>query len=185
MNRYVAILLFAAGCGGAREQPAASADTTRGSAKFAVRPDSFGPIPLGVPVAQATEPLGDSAVVNFAASETCAHWTAPSMPHGTRLMILRDSASAALRVERAEVDSAGVLTAEGAGVGDPESRVLELYAGRVVVQPHKYTGPTGHYLVVASPRDSMYRIVFETDGQHVVRYRAGRRPAVDFVEGCG
>ena len=106
------------------------------------------------------------------------------MPRGTRLMILRDSASAPLHVERAEVDSAGVLTAEGAGVGDPESRVLEMYSGRILVQPHKYTGPVGHYLIVASPRDSMYRIVFETDGQRVVRFRAGHRPAVDFVEGC-
>jgi hypothetical protein len=99
-------------------------------------------------------------------------------------MVLRDSARGVLMVERVGVDSAGVLTAEGVGIGDPEVRVVELYSGRVSVQPHKYTGPTGHYVVVTSPRDSMYRIIFETDGQKVLRYRAGRRPAVDFVEGC-
>jgi hypothetical protein len=31
----------------------------------------------------------------------------------------------------------------------------------------------------------MFRIVFETDGQRVTRFRAGRLPAVQYVEGCG
>jgi hypothetical protein len=29
------------------------------------------------------------------------------------------------------------------------------------------------------------RIVFETDGKKVVKYRSGRLPAVEYVEGCG
>ena len=32
--------------------------------------------------------------------------------------------------------------------------------------------------------DSMYRIVFETDGPRVTQYRSGRVPAVDYGEGC-
>ena len=28
------------------------------------------------------------------------------------------------------------------------------------------------------------RLIFETDGQRVVRYRAGITPAVKYVEGC-
>lgn len=106
------------------------------------------------------------------------------MPAGTSLMVLRDSAGALLRVDRVDIDSAGTLTREGAGVGDGEARVDSLYGKRLQVQPHKYT-PEGHYLIVTSERDSTFRIVFETDGQHVTRYRAGRRPAVDFVERCG
>ncbi len=93
-------------------------------------------------------------------------------------MVVKDT------VVRVDVDTAGVLTGEGAGVGDPEERVVTLYAGRVTVQPHKYTGPEGHYLVVSIPPDTLLRIIFETDGRIVTRYRAGRRPAVDHVEGC-
>jgi hypothetical protein len=37
---------------------------------------------------------------------------------------------------------------------------------------------------VTDPADSMLRIIFETDSGRVVRYRAGRRPPVDYVEGC-
>ena len=75
-------------------------------------------------------------------------------------------------------------TREGAAVGDAEEKVLSLYGARARVEPHKYTGPVGHYIVVASPGDSNFRMVFETDGQRVLRFRAGRRPAVDFVERC-
>jgi pyruvate/2-oxoglutarate dehydrogenase complex dihydrolipoamide dehydrogenase (E3) component len=75
-----------------------------------------------------------------------------------------------------------VLTEQGAGVGDSEQRISELY-GRVTVQFHKYR-PEGRNLIVTDPADSMLRIIFETDSGRVVRYRAGRRPPVDYVEGC-
>ncbi|MGQ0538137.1 MAG: hypothetical protein ACT4R6_04255 [Gemmatimonadaceae bacterium] len=50
--------------------------------------------------------------------------------------------------------------------------------------PHKYTGPTGHYVIVQTTGDTLHRLIFETDGSRVVRFRAGRSPAVDYVEGC-
>lgn len=150
---------------------------------WSVHPDSVGPIPLGASIAEVATALGDSIHVDLSASDGCRQIRLPSMPRGTSLMALRDSAGA-VRIERVDVDSAGVLTAEGAGVGDAESRVLDLYRGRVGVQPHKYTGPRGHYLVVTNPGDTLHRIIFETDGQRVLKYRAGRRPAVEFVEGC-
>lgn len=61
---------------------------------------------------------------------------------------------------------------------------MSLYPGQVTVQPHAYTD--GHYLVVTPPAaaDSSFRIVFETDGQKVLRYRSGLVPAVEYVEGC-
>jgi len=99
-------------------------------------------------------------------------------------MITRDSASAPTNVERVDVDSAGVLTREGLGVGDTEARVREVYGDKARVEPHKYV-PQGHNIVVTDSRDTLHRIVFETDGQRVVRFRAGRRPAVDLVERCG
>lgn len=88
------------------------------------------------------------------------------------------------RVARVDVDSAGIRTAEGAAVGDAEARVRELYAGRVTESPHKYTD--GRYLTVTpqAAADSALRLVFETDGAKVVRYRAGRMPEVEWVEGC-
>lgn len=82
-------------------------------------------------------------------------------------------------VARVDVIGPSVRTAEGARVGDTEARIRELYpAARA--EPHKYTD--GRYLVadIAPGR----RLVFETDGRRVTRYRSGAVPAVDWVEGC-
>jgi hypothetical protein len=87
-------------------------------------------------------------------------------------------------VARVAVDRAGVATASGARVGDTEERVASLYPGRVRVTPHKYE-EGGHYLTVNAADDSSFAIVFETSKGRVTRYRAGRRPAVEYVEGCG
>ena len=81
---------------------------------------------------------------------------------------------------RIDVHSRAVTTPDGDRVGDPEADVLARHPD-AAVQPHKYTD--GHYLVVLSP-DSSRALVFETDGTHVTEFRAGRRPAVEYVEGC-
>jgi len=100
------------------------------------------------------------------------------LPAGVRVMLSHDT------IARVDVDSTStVRTVDGAGVGDSETRIRQLYT-KVQTQPHKYV-TNGHYLSVASPNDSTRRIVFETDGITVRRYRVGRQPEVDFVEGCG
>lgn len=164
---------------------ATATTTSTSTSQWAVRPDSFGVVPLGVPFGQASAALDHSISIPVADDNSCHMVRSPSMPRGTSLMALREAAGQPVRIERVDVDSAGVLTAEGVGVGDSEASVMERYRDRVQVMPHKYTGPTGHYLVVASRSDTSFRMVFETDGQHVTKYRAGRRPAVDFVERCG
>lgn len=100
------------------------------------------------------------------------------LPAGVHVMLVNDT------VVRIDADSTSTLkTIDGAGIGDTEARIHQLYA-RVETLPHKYV-PDGHYLSVASPNDSTRRIVFETDGNAVKTYRVGRRPEVDFVERCG
>ncbi len=87
-------------------------------------------------------------------------------------------------VVRIDVDSLPIATKWGDRVGDSEVMVLARHAGRVLVEPHKYTGPEGHYLIVTAPGDTLHRLVFETDGERVTEYRAGLRPYVEWVEGC-
>lgn len=87
--------------------------------------------------------------------------------------------------EIARVDISGespVASAEGARIGDTEQRVLELYKD-AVVEEHPYQGPEGHYL---RTRDAggQHGYVFETDGKVVERWRAGRYPEIEWIEGC-
>ena len=65
-----------------------------------------------------------------------------------------------------------------------ETLKTALYSGRVTVEPHKYTD--GHYLVVrpSAPADSAFRLIFETDGTRVTRFRSGLQPQVAWIEGC-
>ncbi len=88
-------------------------------------------------------------------------------------------------VARVDVNDSAITTANGAKIGDTEDRIRELYGARVTSQPHKYDD-RGHYLIIAplSPADSAFRIVFETDGKTVKTFRAGRRPQVEYIEGC-
>lgn len=158
-------------------------DSSGGSAatgQWVVSVHGIGPIRAGMTLDEARaaagrplEPLGMTED-----PDACHYARLGGAPAGVSFMIEHG------RVARVEVDSAGVRTAAGAGVGDTEQRVEQLYDGRVAVTPHKYT--SGHYLTVSpsAPADSVYRIVFETDGRVVTQYRAGIRPAVEYVEGC-
>jgi len=100
-------------------------------------------------------------------------------PAGVRFMVEQG------KIVRVDVDSSGVRTAAGAEVGMSEVDVRGRYPVGLRVQPHKYD-PKGRYLVLQGmqPADSARRLIFETDGQRVVRYRAGITPAVQYVEGC-
>lgn len=136
----------------------------------------IGPVRAGMTLAEAGRALG---VPLSADSASCTYVRPPGVPVGVSFMIVDG------RVARVDVDSGAVRTTAGAGIGDSETRVRSLYAGRVAVQPQKYTA--GHSLVV-TPRaraDSAYRLIFETDSGVVTRYRAGALPAVAWVERCG
>jgi hypothetical protein len=107
------------------------------------------------------------------------HYVHPSsFPPGARVMMVNDV------IARIDIDSSGIRTTEGAQVGDPESRVFDLYDGHVASLPHKYL-KDGHNLVVWQTSNVTSRMIFETDGRKILRYRVGHPPAVDLVEGCG
>lgn len=183
MTRFMIVVatLAMAGCGG--ETPPPSPPPEQGAADpagptWVVSPLGVGSVQIGWTVAELNQHLGESLRPTYQISDECDQLRPAAFPRGLSLMVILDT------VMRVDVDTTGIVTAEGAGVGDSEDRVLSLYAGRVEVQPHKYTGPAGHYLIVSVPGDTLSRIIFETDGRSVLNYRAGRRPAVELIEGC-
>jgi hypothetical protein len=136
----------------------------------------IGPVRVGMTVAEA------SAVVPGGAphpeTQECAYVGLSGLPEGVSLM------TEGGRIVRVDVDdSSQVATARGARVGSTEASVLALYPG-ARVQPHKYED--GHYVVAipGAPADTVHRLVFETVGGVVKRFRGGVIPAVEYVEGC-
>jgi hypothetical protein len=158
--------------------PRPAGDTT-----WALRFDGAGPLRVGMTVDEARAALGGDfrpdgqAVGTVDGPEGCQYARSGRLPDG--VMVMLEGA----RVVRVEVGSGNVATVEGARIGDPEARIQQTYPGRVQVQPHKYTD--GHYLVVRpADGDTTRLLIFETDGSRVLRFRAGQRPQVEYVEGC-
>ena len=199
--KIISVLLVAVvGCTVASEKAADTrADTTTGrgdSAKGAIHDttkpkppandanepwtasaDGAGPVHVGMTAAEVRTALGMSASTSPAA-QGCSYLagTAKTKLHAT-VMLTSDT------VVRVDVIDTVLKTNEGARVGDTEARIEELYAGRVTMQPHKYVAG-GRYLVVTAPGEANNRLVFETDGKVVKRYRVGREPEVEYVESC-
>ncbi len=156
--------------------PPASPDSARaGTVSFSAAP----PLKVGMSEADARRALGmpASTVAPGSASKDECRYLDTKGKSRVYAMLIRDT------VARLDVRDSTMATEAGARIGDPESRVLELYRGRVTTQPHKYVSG-GHYLVVNAPADTALRLVFETDGKRVTSYRVGRMPEVMWVEGC-
>ncbi len=180
LSKTVAAAFLLAACSTAdkAEVTTDGAVATTGSSAYRITPEGFGELRAGQSLSEASSAVGGTISLAPDASPDCsyAQWT--SAPAGVRVMVERDT------VVRVEVKEGGVSTAEGARIGDNEGRINSLYTGRVFIRPHKYT--TGKYMIVMPPAgvDTMFRIVFETDGAKVTEFRSGRMPAVEYVEGC-
>lgn len=151
-----------------------SPDSTRSSAGTGVNFTGVAPLRIGMTAAEARQALGMPA--SSAKSGECSYLDTKGRMHAFA-MLVRDT------VARIDIRDNTLATDAGARVGDAESRVRELYRGRVKTEPHKYV-QGGHYLIVTAPNDTTHQIVFETDGKRVTSFRVGRTPEVRWVEGC-
>lgn len=173
----VALLGAAIACGEKRADDGAARRAAAEAAPPRVGIDGYGKLRIGMSASAARAALGAAWTDSGAGrGDACRHVRIAEAGSTMRAMLVGET------VARIEVDSGGVVTDRGARVGDSEERIDSLYRGLVRVEPHKYTD--GNYLVVTPDADTTRRIVFETDGQRVTRYRAGRTPEVEWVEGC-
>lgn len=143
-----------------------------GQSRWVVTEKGAGPVRVGMTVAEAQQALG-SELTAMSAAAPCYYVKPQRGPSGIAFMVTDG------RIARVDVANQTVATEAGARIGDSEAQIRKLYP-RAEVSPHKYV--KGHYLTAMPAGD--YRIVFETDGEKVTRYRAGRTPEVRWVEGC-
>jgi hypothetical protein len=191
------VLILAVACAGASgdgnrggdsaqapHAPAGQAASTQASDRrsWTVTERGYGPVRAGMTLAEARTALGDSLAIPAPDDSVCDHVTPAFADRGDPSMLFMVEQG---RIARIEVRDSSVATAAGVRVGDTRARVESLYAGRVRVQPHKYTD--GQYLIVplGTGKDSLARLVFETDAKgRIVTFRAGLYPQVEWVEGC-
>ena len=184
MFGVVALLVLAAACRNGDESAVKGRTGPNGAAKdsvsdLALTEDGLGQIQVGMTLDEAVSLglLSENPTMN-AKCDYVFPAVGAGIPEGVSVMVVRG------KVARIDVDTGSVTTEEGAKIGDTEDKIKSIYGDDLQIQPHKYlTG--GHYMIVPGDSASAGKaIVFETDGQHVTMFRAGRQPEVQWVEGC-
>lgn len=151
-------------------------DSAPDISSWKVSAQGLGPLHAGMPLADIRALVPRMNVPADAETSDCTYARSPSLPVGAVLMLVKGS------LARVDVLSGRVQSDLGGRIGDTEDQIKMLYGSALKVSPHKYTD--GHYLTVLARIDSTRRIVFETDGSRVIRFRSGRTPEVQYVEGC-
>jgi hypothetical protein len=137
----------------------------------------IGSLRIGMTIAEAS-----AAVAGFkfpSQAQECGYASAASLPAGLRIMVEKG------RVVRIDVDTNTIPTTEGARVGDTVPHIHAIYGPRVTTSPNHDTSEPDLTVRSASPGDTIHEIIFETLRGRVVRYRAGQRPQVRYIERCG
>ena len=141
----------------------------------------IGQVMVGMTVPQASTAANRRLVVSGGGGGSSCFYVIPEGgPSDVRFMVTEG------RISRVDISgSSRVTTSTGARIGDTEDRIKALYPGQIQVSPHKYV-PGGHYLtfVPTDRAERSYRLLFETNGNQVTKYRTGKLPEVEFVEGC-
>ena len=87
-------------------------------------------------------------------------------------------------VERVDVDTRTITTRSGAGIGDTEDRIREMFGERIHTTP--LPDGSGNLLayIPKDVADATYRVMFLTNGVQVTRLWAGRLPWAEELGGC-
>jgi hypothetical protein len=132
----------------------------------------LGPIKIAMTVAQVERAGGRELVFEGGdAGADCA-----SAALGSKLYGLFSKG----RLARIYVASRRYATRTKIRVGDSQRKVLARYGRAIARSPHKFV-PGGLYLKLTVGNR---RLVFETDGKRVTQISSGRKPEIDYVEGC-
>jgi hypothetical protein len=145
---------------------------------WVVRFDGTGPVKIGMSLSELNTALHEKFLMPQDDKDEAACFYLNSSKHPGIAFMIQEG-----HVTRIDVDRPGVSTAEGIKIGDSESRAMQVYGNKLKVEPHHYTAPEGHYLTLLSGNER-YGIRFETDKGKIVRFYAGQRQAITYVEGC-
>lgn len=140
--------------------------------------NGIGSIQVGMTPQKASQVSG-TAIVPLEKDPQCAYYQPKGQPKDILLMVNNNT------ISRIDIKNPRITTRSGAKIGDTEAKIKSLYPGQIEVTSHKYV-PNGRYLtfIPKDATDKNYRLIFETDGKKVTRYRSGKLPEVSWVEGC-
>jgi hypothetical protein len=134
-------------------------------------------------VAEASRAAGVRLVKTLSAGRTeeyCSYFEPQGEPKGIAFMVIEG------RIVRVDISNERVTTIRGIKIGDPEKKIVKLYPPE---QIQVVTGLIGGRMkrFTFVPRDAAdrnYRLIFDTGRNRVDRFRSGKLPEVEYIEGC-
>ena len=146
--------------------------------------NGIGPIRVGMTVDEASRAAGVRLVNSISGGEEygCLFFK-PEEPKNLNFMVTNG------RIARITVMNDRITTIKGAKIGDTEDRIIALYPGQIQVirAPLRVRENENSKNLTFVPKDAVdknYRIIFETYNNKVSRFRSGKLPEVEFIEGC-
>ena len=154
-------------------------------------PEGWGPLRIGMTVAQVIAALGpdsDPEAVGGPDPESCDQFRPERAPDGMLVMI-----EDGLLTRISLIDGSKVKTDRGLGIGIPAAAVRDAYGTELQETPHKYEGPPAEYLTMwakdggpidraVPPNSRGIQYVVDSTGR-VGSIHAGG-PSILYVEGC-
>jgi hypothetical protein len=133
----------------------------------------LGEIKIGMTVAEARRRSGSNIVVH-SVNRGCESGSVS--PHKLGVSVL----SSNYRIAVLYVNRRGIATRSGVRVKDTVRRLASVYGNRLVKRPEFYNPKHFNYEL----RDGNRKVIFSTDNKKVTMISTGRKPEIDYVEGC-
>lgn len=181
MKMYAILLLtvIVSYCGLLKAEPAHSTGSLTASSKLEIA--GIGSVKIGMTVKEASKAIGQMLIGSRDDPDNDCYFVRPKNESlGILFMVTGD------RIARIDIiDNSAISTVEGARIDSTEAEVKKMYAGNIEVTPHVYTD-NAYYFTIRS-KDAKYsnhRLIFETGNGRISRFRAGKLPEVEYIEGC-
>ncbi|MBF0296998.1 MAG: hypothetical protein HQL96_17575 [Magnetococcales bacterium] len=94
------------------------------------------------------------------------------------------------RVTRADIDKGSLATDKGVRIGTPTAEIRKKYSiNKITKQRDPYTGgqagdPIEVRVYSLDPETRDNKLLFTTRTGKITKFRAGKEPYVDYIEGC-
>ena len=132
---------------------------------------------FGMTVNQANEAVGGEFVPIGETNNECFLIRPAGGPLGVQLAVTLGT------IERVDITNPDITTRSGAGVGMTEQGLADLFGASLTTVP---TSNGNQVIFTPSDEgDAQFRVIFETDGETVTSFRAGRVPQVEPTTPCG
>ncbi len=153
--------------------------------------DGFGPLKIGMTLAEVTAALGPDSNPNAVGGpepESCDEFRPERAPEGVMVMIQEGKLT---RISLVEMSA--IKTDKGLGLGDTSETIKAAYGDQAKATPHKYQDKPAEYITwwTGGPRAEPYvedetarGIVYEIDGTGKAGAIHAGGPSIQYVEGC-